>query len=157
MKQFRFPITSPALLFLTIFLFSCGNLEKPDFRGIENLKVTRLGLKESTLGFDLRCYNPNKSRLKLKRAAGKAWIDGNYLGEFRIDSSLTIPAKGDFQLPVRLQVDMKETFKNPLKTLFADGVVLKIDGNARVGKSGIFINYPFRYEGKQDWGKLLSN
>ena len=35
--------------------------------------------------------------------------------------------------------------------------VIKVQGTARVGKSGFFIRYPFNYEGKQDMSGLLRN
>jgi hypothetical protein len=31
-------------------------------------------------------------------------------------------------------------------------VKVKLDGNARVGRGGIFINYPIKYEGMQKLG-----
>lgn len=54
-----------------------------------------------------------------------------------------------------LDVDMKNAMKNAATLLFKPVVSFKIEGKARIGKSGIFINYPIRYEGKQDLSKLL--
>jgi hypothetical protein len=30
-----------------------------------------------------------------------------------------------------------------------DSVLIKLDGSAKIGRSGIFINYPIRYQGMQ--------
>ena len=104
---------------------------------------------------DCHYFNPNRSRLKLKSAQGDAWIENNYLGHFTIDSLIHIPANGDFRLPVKLQVDMNKFFKNYLLTFLAKEVTIKVAGRARVGKGFIFINYPIRYEGKQNLEELF--
>lgn len=112
-------------------------------------------MSESSLTLDLYYFNPNRSRLKLKSAEGDAWIENNYLGHFAIDSLIHIPANGYFILPVKLQVDMSKILKNSFLTLLSKEIVVKIEGTARVGKGFIFINYPIRYEGKQNLGELL--
>lgn len=142
-------------LTLALFLLSCGQVKEPDFKGIENVRITKFGLSESSLTLDLYYFNPNNTRLKLKSAEGEAWIENNYLGSFSMDTLIHIPAKGDFRLPVKLQVDMGKIFKNSLLTFLSKEVTIKVEGKARVGKGFIYINYPIRYEGKQNLEKLL--
>lgn len=136
-------------------LVSCGSLKEPEFKGIENVRIKKFGLNESTLSLNLHYFNPNKSRIKLKKAEGDAWIDGKFLGHFIIDTLVLIPANGDFQLPVKLKMDMSSLLKNSLAALFNKEVLVKIDGKAKVGKAGLFISYPIRYEGKQNFGDML--
>ena len=147
------------LLFLCLaslfFLPSCGSVKEPDFKSIENVKVSKFGLSESTLSLDLRYYNPNKFRVKLQNAEGDAWIENNYLGHFSMDTLIHVPANGEFRLPVKLQVDMGKILKNSLVAFLAKEVVIRVEGKARLGKGFVFINYPIRYEGKQNLGDLL--
>ncbi len=131
-------------------------MKDPDFRGVENIHLTSLGLKESALTLDLHYYNPNNSRLRLKKAEGEAWLEGNFLGHFTVDTLVLIPANGDFELPVKLQVDMSKAIQNSAAVLFNQEVMVKIEGKARVGKAGFFINYPIHYEGKQNLSELLN-
>ena len=147
----------PSFLFIfpAVFLFSCGQIKEPDFKGIENVRVNKAGLKESVLLLDLHYFNPNKTRVKLKSAEGDAWIEDNFLGHFTMDSLIHVPAIGDFRVPVKLQVDMSKIIKNSLMALLGKKVMIKIKGKARVGKGFVYINYPIRYEGKQDLGELL--
>ena len=148
----------PLLLFLltsAFFLFSCGSVKEPDFKSIENVRISKFGLNESTLSLDLRYFNPNKFRVKLQNAEGDAWIENNFLGHFSMDTLIKIPANGEFSLPVKLQVDMGKIFKNSLVAFLAKEVVIKVEGKARLGKGFVFINYPIRYEGKQNLGELL--
>ena len=142
-------------LFLPLFLLSCGSVKEPDFKAIENVRVSKLGFNQSSLSLDLSYFNPNKFRIKLKNAEGDAWIDNNFLGHFTVDTLIHIPANGDFKLPVKLQIDMSKFFKNYLLTFLAKEVTIKVAGRARVGKGFIFINYPIRYEGKQNLEELF--
>lgn len=136
-------------------LVSCKALKEPDFRGIENVKVSRFGLQESTLNLDLHYFNPNKSALTLKKAEGDAWLDGSLLGHFTIDTLIKIPANADFRMPVTLQMNMKKFLQNSTALLLKNEVTLKVEGKAKVGKAGVFINYPIRYEGKQRTDSLM--
>ncbi len=142
-------------LALLFFLLSCGSIKEPDFKSIENVRISKFGLSESTLSLDLRYFNPNKFRVKLQKAEGDAWIENNFLGHFSMDTLIHIPARGEFRLPVKLQVDMAKIFKNSLVAFLAKEVVIKVEGKARLGKGFVFINYPIRYEGKQNLGELL--
>ena len=153
MKIHRLPFF---LYFISvIFLCSCGQIKEPDFKGIENVRVSKFGLSESTLSLDLHYFNPNKFRIKLKSAEGDAWIENSFWGHFTVDTLIHVPANGEFRLPVKLQVDMGKIFKNSLVAFLAKEVVIKVEGTARLGKGFVFINYPIRYEGKQNLEKLL--
>jgi LEA14-like dessication related protein len=142
-------------LILLFILSSCVSLKEPDFKGIENIRISRLGLNESTLNLDLHYFNPNKSKLRLKQAEGDAWLDGNLLGHFTIDTLIKIPATGDFRLPVMLEMNMKKLLQNSAVLLLKNEVMLRVEGKAKVGKGGVFINYPIRYEGKQRTEDLM--
>ena len=93
--------------------------------------------------------------MKLKEASGDAWLDGNPLGHFTVDTLVLIPALGDFRLPVQMEMDMRYFVEN-ISAAFTDKLVtLKLDGKARAGKGLIFINYPVRFEAKQKFSELM--
>lgn len=144
-----------AALAAIIFLGSCRPLKDPVFDGIENVSVGEVGLDSSMLSLNLKYFNPNSSRAKLKEASGNAWMDNTYLGHFVVDSMVQIPAKDSFLVPVKLMVDMKKLLKNSLTALFKKEVTIRIDGEAKAGKSGFYRTFPVKYEGKQDISKLL--
>lgn len=152
-----FSILPFRLLSLAILLTfaCCKSFKEPDFKNVENIKLSRLGKKESVLRMDVRYYNPNKTRLKLKEATGEAWIDDQFLGNFKLDTLVYVPGQAEFTLPVSLQVEMGPLVQNSLVLFLNKEVNVKLEGRARVGKGIIFINYPIRYEGKQNLGKLL--
>ncbi len=153
MKNY-FLVFFSGLLFLAI-LSSCRSIKEPQLLSVENLSVTQFGLKESNISFDMQFFNPNNQKLKLKQAEGDAWLDGNPLGHFTIDTLVQIPAKENFRLPVNMTMDMRHFVENISAALMDKQVTLKIDGMAKLGKGIIFINYPVHYEGKQKLGELL--
>jgi LEA14-like dessication related protein len=137
-----------------VFL-SCGSVKDPDFIGIENARVGRVGLKESTLKLSLHYFNPNNYSINLKEAEGDAWIDSIFLGHFLIDTLIRIPANADFRLPVKLKMDMSQVLQNMTMLYSKNEVWVKIEGKAKIGKGSIFIHYPIRYEGKQNLNELM--
>ncbi|MES1218087.1 MAG: LEA type 2 family protein [Bacteroidota bacterium] len=150
----QLPFLFYGLIILLLFS-SCKSFKEPEFTGIENVRVGEIGLDGSLLNLDLHYFNHNKSRLQLKYAEGDAWLDETKLGHFTVDTLIHIPANADFFLPVTLKVDMAYILKNALSAFINKEVTVKIDGNAKVGKGGIFIHYPIRYEGKQNLAELM--
>lgn len=152
------PTSSPLpyiCIIASIFLISCKSFKDPEFTRIDNVRVGEIGLKGSVLKLDLHYFNPNKSKLQLKYAEGDAWLDETKLGHFIMDTLIHIQPNSDFVLPVSLNVDMNYILQNALSTFSKKEVLVKIEGKARVGKSGIFIHYPISYLGKQNLSELL--
>ncbi|MBL7748666.1 MAG: LEA type 2 family protein [Chitinophagaceae bacterium] len=144
-----------APLLLSVLLFSCGKIKEPDFKGIGNLRLDKFGFNSSSFSVDLHYFNPNRSGLQLKAAEGDAWMDGRYVGHFTMDTLIHIRGNSDFQLPIHFQGEMGPLFKNSLAAMMGKQSLLKVEGKARIGKSGIFIKYPIRYEGSHNFVDLL--
>jgi LEA14-like dessication related protein len=144
-----------SFLVVMFLIVSCKSMKDPEFKGIENVKVNEVGLAGSMVTLDIRYYNPNNFNGKLKQAEGDAWMDSTYLGHFVADSTVFIPANGEFLVPVRLVMDMKQIFKNSLAALLNEQVMLTITGNARAGRSGFYKNFSLNYKGKQNLRELF--
>lgn len=139
---------------LPLLLLACAKPTGFDYLGVKNVKVLRFGLKESTVGLDVGYYNPNKFPVVMKRADVDVYVNDDYFGKTTLDTTIHIPRRDTFYLPVVLKVDMGASALRLIQTI-AQGqeeVKVKLDGNVRVGRSGIFINYPIRYEGMQKLG-----
>lgn len=143
------------LLFFSAILFSCSAIKEPVFTGIDKVEPGGIGMKQTMVLLHLKCFNPNRFGLYLKNAEGDAWIEDSFLGHFKMDSSMKIHGRSEFTVPVRLNVDMKSALKNASTILFKPEVNFKITGKAKIRKGGVAIDYPIRYEGKQDLSKLL--
>ena len=129
-------------------LFSCKKPQGFDYRDIRNFKVSDWGFDKSTVSMDLVYFNPNKYGVNLKHVDCDVYIDKRFVGKFLLDTSMNIPREAEFTLPARMQVDMKNIFKNTFNVLFSKEVLVGAKGTTKVGKGGIFINVPFNYEGR---------
>jgi LEA14-like dessication related protein len=124
-------------------------LKEPEFLDARNFGLKSLGLKRSTVAADLYYFNPNNLALNLKRYELEVYIDNQHLGRSVLDTLIHIPKKDTFAIPVSMDVDMKYIFPNAYALLMKDSIDLRIEGTAKVGKGGIFLNIPVRYQGKQ--------
>ncbi len=139
-KSFLFILT---LGFATLFL------REPEFVDARNFGLKSLGTKTSTVTADLFYYNPNNMGLQMKKAEVDVYIDDKFLGHSLLDTLIFIPKKDTFSFPVNLEVEMKNIFPNAFSLLTKTEIDLRIEGTAKVGKGGIFLNVPVRYQGKQ--------
>ncbi len=142
-----FPLIGLALL---IVLGSC-KVRSLEFVEVKNFKVQKLGISSSQVALDIRCYNPNKFGLKLRSLTSDVYIDSQFIGQAKFDSTLHIPKKDTFLLPVKMDMKMGPAVSGLFKvfTGYTDSVnvVLRFEGKAKLRKSIFSINYPIKYEG----------
>lgn len=137
------------LLFFVLILLSPGDLfQEPDFVGARNFKLASLGIKTSTIKTDLIYFNPNNFGLNLKSADLDVYLNNRFAGHSLLDTLVHVPAKDTFSVPVSVQVDMKNVFPNALTILMSDSIEVRVEGKMKVGKAGIYINVPVRYQEK---------
>ena len=133
-----------------LFVFaSCRTIKEPDYKGIDSFKITEVKGDTSTLSINVRYFNPNKSSLKLKDAEGDAYIDSIYLGHFSMDTLIRIAKLSDFTVPVILKANMKNIYQNAISVFLNKEFNIRLEGQCKVGKGGVFFPYPIRYQGKQ--------
>lgn len=137
-------------LFVTIFIItSCKKPTAPQYLDFQHLNINSIGLGESVVSADVRFYNPNNFKMKLKEAEVDVSVNEKFIGHSSLDSLMIIPKKDTFSIPVRMKVDMKILMANSILALLSNEVDLKMEGRAKVGKGGIFFNVPISYQGKQ--------
>lgn len=148
MKKFAWAALLPFLL------IACAKPTQLDYLGVQNIKVLQFGLKESTVSLDVQYYNPNKYPLTMKQADVDVYVNDKYFGKTIVDSTIRIPKRDTFLMPVLLKVDMNTTALQLIQTIGQGQkeVLVKMEGKAKVGRGGIFINYPIHYEGMQKLG-----
>jgi LEA14-like dessication related protein len=134
---------------LLFFMTSCRAPKELEYRDFKNISTDKLGFSTSTFKIDLVYYNPNNFGLQLKRTDLDIYIDSNYLGHTAQDYQITIPRKGEFTLPIIIEVDMKNAYKNAMPALLGREVLLKITGKVKLGKANVYKSFAVNYEGKQ--------
>ena len=147
---------SPKWLLLMIFIattlllgWACkSSIKEPNFAGARNFSIGKLGLQESYIGMDLHYFNPNNFKLTLKKADLEVFLENRFVGQTQLDTLLEIPARDSFSIPVKMGVNMKNLFPNLLTLALKDEVEVKLEGSAKVTRSGITLNIPVHYTGK---------
>jgi LEA14-like dessication related protein len=139
-----------------LFLSACSTLKAPGFLGVGNVDVAQAGLKATTLKLDLFFNNPNNTKARLTGGSGQVWLDQTLLGDFLLDTTVAIPARADFSVPVKLTIEMKKVLKNSLQVLFSDSLPIRLAGEARVSKGAINKKIPLSYQGKISLNQLMT-
>lgn len=150
MKRSSLSPLSVVVCFL-ILLTSCRAPRDLEYRDFKNLNVNQLGFSSSTIKMDVVYYNPNNFGLQLKSADLDMWVDGKYLGHTSQEFQISIPKRAEFQIPLVVDVDMKNLLANGLNTLLNKEVTVKVTGKVKVGKANVFMSMPVNYEGKQSF------
>lgn len=87
--------------------------------------------------------------MQLKAAQVDVFFNDKFVGHSVLDTLINIPQKDTFFIPVYMDVKLKSLLANAAQLLLNPDVLVKLNGNAKVGKGGIFVNVPINYEGKQ--------
>ncbi|PQJ08857.1 hypothetical protein CJD36_022195 [Flavipsychrobacter stenotrophus] len=136
-------------LVATLLLTACARPKDLIYRGVEHFGFKQSGITNTMLTVDLKLYNPNKYALMLKSSDVAVYINSSHVGQAYLRDKKLIPAKDTFILPVVLKVDLLHVIPNALQLLTKKEITLKLEGNIRAGRHGIFMVLPVTYEGKQ--------
>lgn len=145
-KKLRSPFSC---LVLAVALLSCRQVTAPEYIDVDNVQVSGKSLTNTTLSANVRLYNPNRSNLVFRSGSLDIYVDNRLLGHTELDSTIYISKLDTFQIPVNVQVNINNVIGNALSLAMKDSVLLRIEGKIRVGRSGVFITRPVRYEQKE--------
>lgn len=146
------------LLIGLIVLSSCGtaNVKEPEYRDIREIKLIELGLLQSTAGIDLVYYNPNNFGVQLAEARGDVYVDNIYFGRFGLNETVQVKKRSEFIVPAIIKLDMIGAVKNQRELLKKKEVLVRIEGMARVKKSGLSRDVPIKFESMQNIERFRS-
>lgn len=136
-------------VFATVTLFSCQKLQEPEYVDVDNLKVNSSGRSNTTLSADVRFYNPNRKSINFKSGSLDIYVENKMLGHTELDSLINIPRLDTFLIPVTIKVDMQHLLNNALTLALKDSVLVRLEGKVRVGRSGVYVTKPVKYETKE--------
>lgn len=152
-------LISTFFLALVVFFSSCRtarDLSEPEFREISDVRIMNVGLLQTTAGADMIYYNPNDFGIQLSNARGDVYIDNSYLGHFELDEKVDVRKRSEFVLPVIFKLDNIGAIRNQRDILKKKEAMVRVEGYARVKKSGFSKEIPIRYEHMQNIDRLRS-
>jgi LEA14-like dessication related protein len=136
-------------IFILIWATSCVSPKKPTFIRTENMRIQSIGLRQSVLKGNLVFHNPNRMRAVLQRSEIDVFINDERAGQTTLDTSITIPSRDTFSIPVMVSIDMKNFVRNAVVLLTREKVQVRLSGNATLKKSGRYFRIPIQYSGEQ--------
>jgi LEA14-like dessication related protein len=146
------------VLLVPVVMAGCSKPEPAEYFGFQNLQVSQVINGKTDLSATVKLFNPNPYSLKLKRLEVDIAVNGQHSGHSLIDSTILIPAKDTFYVPVTFQLDLKGLFSNALQMLMGQRIAtVDLDGRVKIKRGMFTFNRPFHYEGKQDLSSLLSS
>jgi LEA14-like dessication related protein len=137
------------LLIILPLFFSCAKPKEPHYIDFQNFKFDEIGAGQSVIYAELKYYNPNRFMLKLKEGQVDVSVNNTLLGNSKLDTMLVIPKMDTFIIPLQMKVDTKTLMLKALNVILSNEMEIKLDGNAMLGKAGIYFNVPIHYQGKQ--------
>lgn len=141
-------------LSIVVILASCAKPKDLEFVDIQNIKMVKWGLNESLIGLDIRLYNPNKQQVRLKDAVAKVYVNSAFLGDTKMDTTITVPRRDTFAIPLVVKVKTATALAKIMETAQDSAVTVRVDGAVKMGKAGVFLTYPIRYEKLQSLADL---
>lgn len=133
---------------------SCAKPKDLEFVDIQNIHMVKWGLSESVVGLDVRLFNPNKQQVHLKEANAKVYVNSAYLGDTNMDTTIAVPRRDTFAVPLTLKVQTGTALTKMIESLRDSAVMVKVEGSVKMGKAGLFMTYPIRYEKLQSMADL---
>jgi len=147
---------STLALFL-IILSSCSsskNVQTPEFLDVNNVRLIKVGVLQTTAGVDMVFYNPNDFAIQLTDARGDVYIDNAFLGRFNLDQKVQVRKHAEFVLPVTFKLDNVGAVINQRDIYKRKEAMVKIDGIARIKKSGFTKDIPIAFQHLQNIERL---
>lgn len=135
----------------------CRQPEAPEYFGFRDIQVIQNPGAQPTLSTVVKLYNPNPYPLELRRAEVDVAINGKHAGHSLLDSTIYIPKRDTFYVPVSMQVDLRSILSNALQAFFNKQATITLDGRVKIKKGMMLFNRPFHYEDKEDIQQLLQN
>lgn len=152
-ERMRKMIAALALIAMTA---ACTKPKDLEFIDIGNIHLIKMGLTQSEVGLDVRLYNPNNQRVQLKDAATKVYVNSTYIGDTRMDSTVMVPRRDTFSVPLVLSLNTLSGISKIAQSLSDSMVNVKVEGSVKMGKAGVFKSFPVKYDKMQRVSELTN-
>ena len=136
-------------LVLFFFVMGCSKPIQPTYLGYQNLRLGKLGGKSNIIMSDIKFYNPNKYALSVKQADMDVYFNDRFLGHTSMNNMVNLPPLDTTLVPFTVEVSATDLLLNTAQIFLNPNVRVKIQGSAKAGRGGIYVNIPINYQGTQ--------
>lgn len=152
-------------LCLIALIFSCENMDKPQFRAVENVQLHSINIENGLnvkLSGDVTFFNPNDVSVDVSELDADVYVNGKKITTVTQTVSTEMIANDDFTIPLTCNIPLESVFtdlsggffKNLLKKKKLD---IKLDGTLKTTKAGVSMNIPFDYSETHELMSSKSN
>jgi LEA14-like dessication related protein len=128
-------------------LLACNKPKGLQFKGFQDFDVKPLSFANSRVSFGISVYNPNNFEIRINHLDAAISLAGNSIGNYQLDSLITLPASQPFVLPVQLVVKNGALISNVLSVMAGDSLPYSLSGKVRAGRKIGMAEIPFSYSG----------
>lgn len=140
-------LITPILLLVLSLTTGCKHIQDPEFRRLENFRVKKLGLQETSIGFSVAYHNPNNFGMSAKEAVADIYIDSIFLGRFEQDSLVNVRKTSDFSIPLTGHLSLATAMKMDFQNIGHRELHIHANGSIKIGKAGFYVTKPILYDG----------
>src|ERR1700694_4642071 len=140
---------------ILLLLVGCHKPESPEYYGFTDLRIGKIEGQQTTIATTLKMYNPNSFGVQFKHAEMDVLLNGKPAGHSVLDTTISIPRKDTFYIPVTMNLDLHSILSNALQLFLEKQVKIALDGRVRLKRGGVPFSVPFHYEGNQDLSPLF--
>lgn len=131
-----------------VLLASCGKVQQPEFRRLDDFGVKNVSFQEATIGFAMTYFNPNNFGVAVKEADIDLYIDTVYVGKFVQPRQIDVGAEAEFSVPMEGTVSWRKVVQSNLHRQAGKEVPVRAKGSVKIGKGGVFVNRDIEYTGR---------
>jgi len=132
-------------------LISCSKPEAPEYLGFRDFDVRSFSMDSSLLHTELAFFNPNSFNMELKRGDVNVYLDNQLANHYVMDSTINIPRKDTFYVPLNLKVSPKLLIGSAISMLLNNNKIkVRLVGSVRVKRGSFSFTVPINYEVMQE-------
>jgi LEA14-like dessication related protein len=136
---------------VVLAMSSCSKPESPEYLGFRDFSIQNMSMDSAELHTQLVFFNPNTFSMELKRGDVSVFLDDHLANHYVMDTTISIPKRDTFYVPMNLRISPKLLVNSALKMLMnGNKIKVKLLGTVRVKRSGISFNVPVNYEAMQE-------
>ncbi len=136
-------------LIILFFVIGCSKPIQPTYLGYQNIRLGKVGAKSNVLMSDIKFYNPNKYALNVKQAEMDVYFNDRLLGHTSMNNMVSLPPLDTTLVPFTVEASAADLLANTAQIFLNPNVRVRVQGNAKAGRGGIFVNIPINYQGTQ--------
>lgn len=154
----RMPLSGCNLLlgfvFVAPFIFSCKAPQAPTLLRLQSPRLLAAADSTVVVMVEAVVENPNSYNIQVHRGNLTCAINDQPAGEAILDSTVTLPAKAQATVPVKLRLRKEKLLQNGLQLLLGKALNYTLSGKIIASRGGMRIGVPVQEKGSLDQSLL---